>query len=263
MARVLWLGDVMDQVQNASSDAVFEVTNPAGSSPIVVVCEHASAYMPPALNNLGLSGDVLTSHAAWDPGALGVATGLSQRLDAALVASRISRLVYDCNRPPGHPGAMPARSEVFDIPGNVDLSAAQRETRHDAYYLPFRNAVAQTLEAAKSPILVTMHSFTPIYHGQQREVEIGLLHDADTRLVDAMLSCAAAHTDHVVRRNEPYGPQDGVTHTVAEHATPKGHPNVMLEVRNDLIATPAAQDRMAAQIAGWLTQAIAGATWTA
>lgn len=247
----------MNQASGDTNRPVFEVMNAQGASPIVLVCEHASAYMPPALNNLGLHGDVLISHAAWDPGALGVAQGLSASLNAVLVASCISRLVYDCNRPPGHAGAMPERSEIYDIPGNSGLSDATKTSRHDAYYLPFHTAVAAAMAARTKPILVTMHSFTPVYHSQPRAVEIGVLHDKDTRLADAMLACATSHTDHLTLRNEPYGPVDGVTHTVAAHATPQNHPNVMLEVRNDLIQTPETQAAMARQLTGWLTQAVA------
>jgi predicted N-formylglutamate amidohydrolase len=112
----------------------------------------------------------------------------------------------------------------------------------------------------QAPVLVTIHSFTPVYEGNPREVEIGILHDADTRLADAMLQCGAAHLPHIIRRNEPYGPADGVTHTIAEHGLPFGHPNAMIEIRNDLIATPKAQTDMARQLAGWLTQAIADMT---
>lgn len=253
----------MNQAQSDIENPVFEVLNTGGSASIVLVCEHASAFMPPKYNNLGLNGAVLQSHAAWDPGALGVAQGLSKRLDAVLVASRISRLVYDCNRPPGHPGAMPARSEVFDIPGNMNVTEEERRARHDAYYVPFHDAVSATMARVSNPILVTMHSFTPVYHGEQREVEIGVLHAEDARLADAMLQSAAKHTKHVVMRNEPYGPTDGVTHTVAAHATPDNIPNVMLEVRNDLIQTPDQQEKMAQQLAEWLEQAISDVTWAA
>lgn len=254
----------MNDIEDGAPRPVFEVINGAGTSPIVLVCEHASAFMPKALNNLGLSGEVLTSHAAWDPGAMAVAQAMSQHLDATLVASRISRLVYDCNRPPGHLGAMPTRSEIYDIPGNLNLTASERQTRHDLYYRPFHAAVAAAMRDTPAAILVTMHSFTPVYNGSPREVEIGILHDADTRVADAMIACAGAHTDHIVRRNEPYGPVDGVTHTVAEHATPQGHANVMLEVRNDLIETPDAQAKIARQLANWLIEATAGDTaWTA
>lgn len=247
----------MDQVHSDIDRPVVEVANARGTSRIVLICEHASAYIPERFDNLGLSGDVLTSHVAWDPGALAVARGMSRDLDAVLIASRISRLVYDCNRPPGHPGTMPARSEVFDIPGNRDVTEAEQKARHDAYYLPFRDAVAHAVRSVHKPIIATIHSFTPVYHGQPRDVEIGILHDRDTRVADAMLSCGPAHTPHIVRRNEPYGPVDGVTHTVAEHATPRGYPNVMIEVRNDLIATPQAQTEMSRQLSAWITQATA------
>ena len=107
------------------------------------------------------------------------------------------------------------------------------------------------------PILVTVHSFTPIFHGNVRDVEIGILHDSDSRLADALLSTSSANTPRTVRRNEPYGPTDGVTHTLKEHALPSGHLNVMLEVRNDLIATEVAQASMAKMISKWLECALA------
>lgn len=247
----------MSQKDTSTSRPVFDVVNPQGTSPMVLVCEHASCFIPAHLSDLGLSPEARRSHAAWDPGALGVAQDLSQHLDAVLVASRISRLVYDANRPPGHPGAMPEQSEVYDVPGNVGLSEKAKSHRYDNYYLPFHNAVAGAMSGPAAPILITVHSFTPVYHGVAREVEIGILHDADRRLADAMLTRSGDHTSHVVRRNEPYGPVDGVTHTVAAHATPRGLPNVMLEIRNDLIQTTQAQARIARQLAGWLSAAVA------
>ena len=247
----------MNHDQRAKIEDVVEAVNPGGSSSIVLVCEHASAFIPEIFDNLGLAGDALTSHAAWDPGAMAVARALSTLLDAALVASRVSRLVYDCNRPPNAAGAMPAKSEVFDIPGNTNLSEAKRTKRTATYYTPFRDAVSKTMASRPKPVLVTIHSFTPVYHGKRRIVEIGILHDNDTRLADVMLKTGAAYSPHIIQRNEPYGPQDGVTHTLLEHAIPGGHANVMLEIRNDLIETEAAQRVMAKQLAGWIADACA------
>lgn len=236
---------------------VVRVTRGHAGSPIVVVCEHASHHIPEEFAELGLSPEARYSHAAWDPGALGVAEILSDRLDAALVASRVSRLVYDCNRPPGAPDAMPARSEAFEIPGNADLSPAQRAERVRRYYDPFRRALAQQVAATRDPVLVTIHSFTPVFHGKIREVGVGIVHDRDPRLADAMLEAAAGQETCRVARNAPYGPQDGVTHTLREHALPDGHRNVMIELRNDLITTPEAQADMANQLATWITAAVA------
>ncbi|MCK0167227.1 N-formylglutamate amidohydrolase [Jannaschia sp. S6380] len=237
------------------SEGPVRVIRPGGTSSVLLVCEHASAFIPPEFANLGLSTEARRSHAAWDPGALAVAEGLSARLDAALVSGTVSRLVYDCNRPPDAPDAMRERSEVFDVPGNRNLSAADRAARVRVFYDPFRAALADRIARAEAPVIVTLHSFTPVFHGQRRAVEIGVLHDSDARLADAMLAVAGDHTDAVVRRNEPYGPDDGVTHTLRAHAVAGGHPNVMLEIRSDLIATKAQQAAMAGMLAGWLAAA--------
>lgn len=240
---------------NAEQMTVAQTINPTGASPVVLVCEHASPFIPAELEGLGLSDAAKVSHAAWDPGALGVARRIAERLDAVLVASCVSRLVYDCNRPPEAPGAMPAKSEIFDVPGNADLTADQRAARAATYYVPFRDLLVQTVAARPTPVLVTIHSFTPVYNGAARTVEVGILHDADTRLADAMLELAAAHTTADVQRNAPYGPGDGVTHTLQVHGTAHGHPNVMIEVRNDLIQTDAQQAQMGDMLAEWLTDA--------
>ncbi len=229
------------------------VVNRDGASPVIVVCEHASCFVPAELNSLGLDAETLKSHVAWDPGAMKVAEGISERLDAVLVASQISRLVYDCNRPPAAAGAVPERSEIFDIPGNRNLAPAQREARIALVYEPFRASLASVIAAAEGPaVIVTIHSFTPVYDGVARDVELGILHDSDARLADAMLMNTHWHTSLDVRRNEPYGPEDGVTHTLRENAVPAGLYNVMIEIRNDLIKTPREQDAMAATLSGWI-----------
>src|SRR5699024_8860641 len=134
------------------------------------------------------------SHAAWDPGARAVAVKLAQQLEAPMVASLVSRLVYDCNRSPEAASAMPERSEIIEIPGNRNMTVAQRAARINTVYRPFCDAVTTLLadrQARNIPTaLITIHSFTPIFHGQPRAVEIGILHDADSHLADAMLAQA-------------------------------------------------------------------------
>ena len=229
------------------------IANPDGQSRMALVCEHASARIPDAYDGLGLAEETRLSHAAWDPGALAVAEGLSRRLDAPLVAGVVSRLVYDLNRPPESPTAMPEVSEVHRIPGNTGLTQADRTARVRTHYDPFHAGVARMLDASDR-VLVTIHSFTPTFHGKRREVEIGVLHDADTRLADAMLARAPA--PWIVRRNDPYGPEDGVTHMLQRHGIARGLPNVMIEIRNDLIADAAGQEAMADVLAPWLDAAV-------
>lgn len=243
---------------------VVEVTNPSGTGDFVLVCEHASNFIPAELHNLGLDRDAINSHIAWDLGAFRVAQEMSSILDAPLVAQRVSRLVYDCNRPPEAQSAMPAESEIYKIPGNSGLSATARRARTRRFYLPFREALAACLdrraEAGRTAVLVTVHSFTPVYKGVRRHLDIGILHDADARFADALLKVMEAETKFVVRRNAPYGPQDGVTHTLIVHALPRGLQNAMLEIRHDLIADPVSQRAMAERLSGCLTRALAALT---
>jgi predicted N-formylglutamate amidohydrolase len=232
-----------------------QIVNSNGSSSVVLACEHATHFIPDVFKNLGLSLDNLKSHVAWDPGAAAVAQNLSHSMDAVLVQGVVSRLVYDCNRPPSAPDAMPERSEIIDVPGNCYLSASEKEMRVQTYYDPFRTALASVIAKIETPIIVTIHSFTPIYHGKLRDVEIGILHDCDARLADAMISTAVNHCGNVIQRNQPYGPKHGVTHTLKEHAIPNGHLNVMIELRNDIIETKYQQRAMAQMIVTWLIDA--------
>jgi predicted N-formylglutamate amidohydrolase len=240
----------------ASDGAPVTTDNPRGSSAVLLICEHASKYIPASLNNLDLDDRTTNSHVAWDPDALAVAKLLSTTLNACLIYANISRLVYDCNRPPYAPGAMPVKSEIFQIDGNRNLSDAAKEARISEIYLPFTKAIETQItarsKAGRPTVIVTIHSFTPIYFGETRNVELGLLHDQDSRLVDAML---ALPNSMDVRRNQPYGPQDGVTHTLQVHALENGALNVMIEIRNDLITTEADQ----VSVANELAQIIVGA----
>lgn len=225
------------------------VENRAGTGDVLLICEHASAALPEALGDLGLSREALNSHVAWDPGALAVARIVARSLDAALVVARFSRLAYDCNRSPERADAVTARSERFDVPGNAGLSRAERARRAAAIGQPFHDTLAAMI-ATKSPrALVSVHTFTPVYDGQRREVELGILHDADSRLADALLERAEQTTGLQSERNAPYGPVDGVTHTLRTHALPQGLANVMLEIRSDLVADAQSQDRVGREIA--------------
>ena len=244
-------------LDSITADDAVQVHNADGKSPIVLVCEHASNMFPVAFGNLGLSIAERVSHVAWDPGALPVASAMSQMLDASLVVGKVSRLLFDCNRPPEATDAMPSRSEVVDIPGNRNLTDAARAARISQIYVPFQKALANTIIAKSNPVVVTLHSFTPVYHGQHRAVEIGVLHDRDTRLADAMLFSRSAPIRFNIQRNQPYGPEQGVTHTLKEHGLAHDRLNVMLEVRNDLIETPIQQAKMASILVDWMQAALA------
>lgn len=248
------------------TDPVVTVEAGARPGPFLFVCEHGSNAFPAACGTLGLTETQRKAHIAWDPGALGLARGLLARLGGTLVAASVSRLVYDCNRPPHAPGAMATKSEMHEIPGNVGLSAEARRGRTKAIYLPFCAAlhgeIARRLAEGTLPVIVTVHSFTPTWFGTPRAVEFGVIHDADPALAREVLAAARAATGLKTEINAPYSAADGVTHTLRLHAVPYGLPNVMLEIRNDLIATPDAEEAMADTLAPILSAALAALAHT-
>lgn len=250
-----------DRLIEPSEGPAFAVHRPEGASDVVLICEHASKTMPKVLGSMGLDEAALESHIAWDIGAQRVAEMLSDRLDASLVSQRFSRLAYDCNRPPEAAGAYPQRSETFDVPGNAGLSASDKARRADALYHPFHQAIDALLDArlaaGRNVVLVTVHSFTPVYFGKPREGHLGILHDEDSRLADGMLDASQARGLDQVLRNYPYGPEDGVTHTLKRHGLTRQIANVMLEIRNDLISDDAGQALWTARIAELLEMSFA------
>ncbi len=233
------------------------VTEGAGApAEVLFLCEHASRAFPEQFGSLGLSDEVQRSHVAWDPGALDLARDLAARFAGTVVSGGVSRLLYDCNRPPEAPDAVPSRSEVFDIPGNAQLSAEAREARITDIYEPFCAAVSEAMVQVKPRALVTVHSFTPVYHNKPRAVEIGILHDVDSRLADGML-VAMQGCRYDTQRNEPYGPEHGVTHSLQLYAQTPPLLNVMLEVRNDLLEDAASAKDVADVIETALRAALA------
>ncbi len=242
----------MQGTPNRDDSDTVEVLNPQGRGAALILCEHASNHIPYRYQGLGLKDGDRESHAAWDPGARDVALALSRALDAPLIASTVSRLVYDCNRPPNAPSAMPEQSEYIEVPGNRDLSDAACAERANTIYTPFCRTVSDMIGARKAAglgtHLITIHSFTPLYFGKTRECEIGILHDSDSRLADAMLDEAHHLPTRVIRRNDPYGPEDGVTHSLKLHGIAHSLPNVMIEIRNDLLVGTPAQSAMADEI---------------
>lgn len=244
-----------NQILTAADGPAAEVINPGQTAPVCLVCEHASAAIPAHMGDLGLAPDDRFSHAVWDLGAAALANTLSRRLGAPLYQARISRLVYDCNRSPDRADAMPDRVERISIPGNAALTDGERAARTREVYDPFHTGLAALIDRFQAPpALVTIHSFTPHWNDHPRETQIGLLHDADPSLARAMLD--AADPAFRTELNEPYSAADGVTHMLARHGTARGLSNVMIEVRNDLLATDEQVAHIAEILGTMLTRAL-------
>ena len=246
------------------------VLRPTGSSDFLLTADHAGRAIPRRLGDLGLPKTELRRHIAWDIGIAGVTEILSPALDAAAVLQAYSRLVIDCNRQPGWATAIPTVSELTPIPGNERISAAEREARRREIFQPYHDRIARLLDrraaTGRRTVLVAMHSFTPVFRGESRKVEVGVLYNPnarDIRLPRLMLDLLRAEGDLAVGDNQPYAITGTSDYTVPVHGEERGLPHVEIEIRQDLIADQAGQTAWAARLARLLPLADARLRGTA
>jgi predicted N-formylglutamate amidohydrolase len=223
-----------------------------GRSNFVIVVDHASNRIPRRLAGLGLSDSELQRHIAWDIGCLGVAQQVTAALDAPLIAQNYSRLVMDCNRPPGVESAIPTMSEWTSIPGNLALTAEQINARRTEIFDPYHERVQALLDArlaaARPTILVAQHSMTDSFKGVRRGMHAAILYNRDRRFAGLMLDMLRREQDLVVGDNEPYFLSDETDYTVPHHAEQRGLPYVEIEIRQDLILDERGQSVWARRI---------------
>ena len=210
----------------------------------MLVCDHASNRIPSKYGNLDLSQIERVSHIAWDPGALAVSRALSEKLDAPLVQSTVSRLIIDCNRDLDAPDLIWTMSEATRIAANENVHLDERTFRINHYHRPYHASIETLLEARRhagmETILVCMHSFTPVYHGVPRPWPIGLIHGLDQRYTRALYDALKTDDpDLNVGWNEPYAALNGVTLTLEKHGDGRGLDATMIEIRHDEILEPA------------------------
>lgn len=219
----------------------YELVNAEGRSRVVFVCDHASPAIPRRLGALGLAPKDLRRHVAWDIGAAEVARRLSRRLDAPLALPGYSRLVVDCNRPLREADAFATRSEDVVVHGNQGISDAEKAARAEAFYWPYHRALHRLVESRTGgdhvPLMVSVHSFTPVYHGERRPWHVGLHHRWDRRGAEHALRVLRADGDLHVGDNEPYPLALDEDYTIPVHAERRGLPYLLFEIRQDLIDT--------------------------
>lgn len=216
----------------------FYVVNPLAEAPILLVCDHASCRFPKALNNLGLDPFARRCHLAIDIGAGSLTEKLARHLGVTAVIAQYSRLVVDCNRELMDPGAFLEYGDGILVSGNRNLTQAEKDRRADAIYWPYHHAIDEQVKRLRAigppPAFISIHSFTPVLNGVARDVEMGVLWDADSRLSDIFIEDFRA-AGYPTGDNEPYSGRAPQDFTIDHHAEEIGLPHVGIEVRQDLI----------------------------
>jgi predicted N-formylglutamate amidohydrolase len=235
---------LQNSANNAPADAApfrpFDLIAGAAASGLVLLCDHASNALPPAYGDLGLSAEALRRHIAWDPGAAEVTRRLAALIGAPAALALFSRLLIDPNRGEDDPTLVMRLSDGAVIPGNARIDAAEILRRIECFWRPYRRACAGLVDAAaasnRTPTLLGIHSFTPRFQGRDRPWQVGILWDQDPRLALPLIEALTAEGLHV-GDNEPYGGAL-VGDTMYELSTRRGLPGALIEIRQDLLATP-------------------------
>lgn len=220
--------------------------------PLLLLCDHASNYVPPEYEDLGLPRSQFERHIGYDIGARDTVLGLAKRLKSTAVLSRFSRLLIDPNRGMDDPTLIMRISDGAVIPGNRDVDEAERQRRIERFHKPYHRAVAAAIEGmlAKgiTPFIVSVHSFTPAWKGVPRPWHVGILWDQDEAMARAVIRGFEAQGGLVVGDNEPYsGALQG--DTLYNHATMLRLPHALIEIRQDLIADKSGVDEWVERVA--------------
>ncbi|MBN8905463.1 MAG: N-formylglutamate amidohydrolase [Rhodospirillales bacterium] len=243
----------------ADEPSPVRVLRAEGRSDLFLTADHAGRRVPRQLGDLGVPPAEWERHIAWDIGIAGVTERLSARLDATAVLQVYSRLVIDCNRNPDWATAMPEISEITPVPWNVGLSAADRAARVDAIFTPYHARIGALLDARRDAgrrtVLVAMHSFTPTFKGERRDMQVGVLYNKDVQFAAIMLELLRAEPGMVVGDNAPYAITEASDYGIPTHGEKRGLPHVEIEIRQDLIADEAGEAEWAERFARVLTEA--------
>lgn len=230
-----------------------------GRSPFLLVADHAGNAMPRALGRLGVAAAECGRHIAWDIGIAGVGRLLADALDATFIRQNYSRLVIDCNRPPGTPSSIPEISEHTPVPGNVGLGEAGRAARVREIFWPYHERIEAELErrrhAGRPAALISLHSFTPVFKGVARPWHAAVLYNRDPRLAHRLLALLNAEREFTVGDNAPYAVSDATDYTIPVHAERRRLHHALIEIRQDLIADGNGQQMWSARLARLLPRA--------
>ena len=225
----------------------------------LVTCDHATNRVPQDVGSgsLGIAAEDMARHIAYDPGAAGVARALAELLDSPAILSDFSRLVIDPNRGEDDPTLIMKLYDGTIIPANRAVGATETERRLATLYRPYHDAYARLAARQQGTVIVAVHSFTHCLKGRTpRPWHVGVLHShLDGRLSRPLIARLRAVPGLCVGDNEPYDghlPGDAID----RHALCPGRHNTLIEVRNDLIRTPAEQVHWAGLLAPLLETAL-------
>ena len=231
----------MDDFSASGVTEAFEIVNAEASARVVLTCDHAGNHVPPTFGDLGLPGDRLDEHIAWDIGAAALTQQLAEKIDAPAVMATHSRLFIDPNRKLGSADSILRVSDGVEVPGNQNVTPEEAGLRADLSFWPYHHEVEKALHLSEyrkgTVAYVAVHSFTPSMAGARRPWDIGVLYGRDDRMASPVLAALRQVEGVCVGDNQPYSATHPPGYGLEAYGTSAGRPHVMVEIRQDLLLT--------------------------
>lgn len=234
----------MTKILGPKDPKPYKLLNAGGAGGFLIIADHAGNKMPKSLGTLGLSTGDRKKHVSWDPGTAEIAALLAKKLNAPAIMSTYSRLVFDLNRGRTSPEAMRETYDGIAVPGNKKLSAAHKNARRreifDAYHAAVEKQLMQMKKRKIAPFIIALHSFTPVMQGKKRPWQIGVLWDIDRKTAKKTIAAIKKQNPRLtVGDNKPYSLKSAnvAENSLKRHAVRRHLPHVVVEFRQDLVAT--------------------------
>jgi predicted N-formylglutamate amidohydrolase len=246
-------------MSRATAPPPFLLVRARSTSRVLLTCEHATNRLPWTARSSPELRAALASHWGWDIGAWALTREIARRLRAGAIGGRWSRLVIDLNRRVGDPTLIRARAGDVLLPWNRKLGSQEIERRvmgyHAPYHLEVDRLILRRIVRGVRPLLLAIHSFTPVLDGRARPFEVGVLYDRHRGLA-RRLGAGLREAGLSMRYNEPYSGLAGMMYAVDRHGSHHGLPCLELELNQELLARRGAVRRLGAIVARGVAELI-------
>lgn len=231
----------------------FEIARAGDADQVLISAEHASNRLPDGWSWSAADERLINSHWAWDPGVRDLSLELAELLGTTAVLARFTRLLADPNRPEGHLELFRQQADGAPVELNQSVSEADGARRVELYHRPYHQALSDAVGESQAGLCFSIHSYTPVYQGNVRELEIGVLFNREETLATSLMRHLQRH-GHDTQLNEPYSGKAGLIYSIERAAEQHRRRPLEIEVRNDLLLDSAKRGEIAEQLAAWLRE---------
>jgi len=242
---------------NHSTNRPFARLSPNRRAPFVLTCEHARGQLPPGVRASRADRAVLRTHFGWDIGAWGLTREIARRLGTGATGGRWSRLWIDLNRPAGDPMLVRRDVEGHALSWNAGIDEREIDRRyggtHTTYHQEIDREIAHRLSRDVRPVLLAIHTYTPVWNGRPRGFDAGVLYDENRREA-TILVAALRRSGLEVRYNQPYSGKRGLMYSIDRHGRHHRLPCLELEINQGLLTSARREAVLARVVAGGLRE---------